>query len=79
MVHKTPVTFYGLNIFGLKCSEQILGSDLFLGGGVGRKRDWGQKEEEVLPQAVSSCWCDPLDIWPGDVFLCGLLDSEGTD
>lgn len=44
MVHKTPVTFYGLNIFGLKYSEQILGSDLFgwrgvcEGGEVGDRR-----------------------------------------
>lgn len=43
MVHETPVTFYGLNIFGLKCSEQILGSDLFWGGG-GEEEGLGTEE-----------------------------------
>lgn len=30
-------TFYGPDFFGPKCSEQILGSDLFCGRGVGIK------------------------------------------
>lgn len=42
MVHILPVTFYGLNFFVLKYSEQILGSDLFWGlriEGVGLKKE----------------------------------------
>lgn len=55
-------TFYGPDFFGPKCSEQILGSDLFWGRG-----GW-YKRKEFLPQAVSSRSCDPLDIWLGDTF-----------
>lgn len=57
MVHKTPVTFYGLNIFGLKYSEQILGSDLFW-------ERWGREEGLGTDEgggSASSCFL--LLVW----------------
>jgi hypothetical protein len=48
IVHRLPATFYGLNVFGLKHREQILGSDLSLG------KVWVWIKERGVP--ASSCF-----------------------